>query len=48
MKRKKFVTRCFQDNSTGEASRHFGHYWKQLGVVVVSCLFMFVYEFCER
>lgn len=31
-----------------EVKSHVGHYWKQIGVVGVSCVFLFVYEFCER
>ena len=37
-----------QEDSDGEAHSHLGRYWKQLGVVTVLAVFMFVYEFCER
>ena len=31
-----------------EVQTHVGLYWKQIGVVALSCVFLFVYEFCER
>ena len=36
------------DGGEGEAGSQLGHYWKQLAVVAVSSIFMFIYEFCER
>ena len=32
----------------GAVKSHIGHYWRQIGVVAVTCVFLFVYEFCER
>ena len=40
-----FVSEHHADRDTPS---HLGHYWKQLAVVSLSSLFLFVYEFCER
>ena len=31
-----------------DVKSHVGYYWKQMGVVLVASIFLFVYEFCER
>lgn len=40
-----FVTWDFQEK---DHTGHIGNYWKEMGVVSLSCIFFFVYEFCER
>ncbi len=39
---------CFCSAQDEDARVSIGTYWKELGVVLLTCAFMFVYEFCER
>ncbi|XP_064385810.1 protein wntless-like [Halichondria panicea] len=32
----------------GETQTSIGTYWKEMGVVLLACTFLFIYEFCER